>query len=67
MQHMRIQKHKPNIRHPTMDMPILWNKTPQKHQRRKKHTKRSNKNNHIKKRIKKNELISQRGIAWQSL
>ena len=52
MQHLRIQKSKHNTKNPTMDMSNLRNKTPQRHQRRKKHIKRINeKNNLIKKRI----------------
>ena len=41
------------LKNPTMDMPHMQNKTPQRHQRSKKHIKQINeKNNLIKKRIK---------------
>lgn len=67
MQHLRIQKTQPNIRHKKMDMSSLWNNPPQRHKRSKKHTTKSNKKYIIKKKINIKiifEPVSQQGIAW---
>ena len=49
MQHLRIQIRRFNTRNAQMDLSTLWNNTPQRHQRSKKHTKRRNKINILKK------------------
>ena len=54
MQHLRIQKSKHNTKNPTMDMPHMQNKTPQRHQRSKKHIKRINKTKQPHKKKNKN-------------
>ena len=49
MQQLRISKKQHDTRHSPMDMPIMRHTPQQGHKRRKKHTKRSNKINIIKK------------------
>ncbi len=48
MQQLRIPKKEPKTKTSRMDMSKMWNKTPQRHQRSKKHIKRRNQNNIIK-------------------
>lgn len=49
MQQMRIPEKRPNTRYTTMDMAIMPHTPQQRHKRSKKHTKRSNKYNFLKK------------------